>query len=89
MTDSWVNCSCGGRHWGAYGAAGLLLLDDDGRVLLQKRAGASQHGGTWGIPGGAKATGETDSGGGRERRAGGTGCRDARRARPTIVLLCR
>ncbi len=61
MTDSWVNCSCHRRHWGAYGAAGLLLLDGDGRVLLQKRAGASQHGGTWGIPGGAKAAGETDS----------------------------
>jgi len=58
MTDSWVNCSCHRRHWGAYGAAGLLLLDGDGRVLLQQRAPASQHGNTWGIPGGAKAAGE-------------------------------
>jgi len=59
--DRWVDCSCHGRHWGAYGAAGLLLLDGDGRVLLQQRAPASQHGGTWGIPGGAKAAGEADS----------------------------
>ncbi len=22
--DRWVNCSCHRRHWGAYGAAGLL-----------------------------------------------------------------
>jgi 8-oxo-dGTP diphosphatase len=30
--NTWVDCTCGQRHWGRYGAAGLLLVwrDDDG-----------------------------------------------------------
>ncbi|RZS77526.1 ADP-ribose pyrophosphatase YjhB (NUDIX family) [Motilibacter rhizosphaerae] len=56
--DGWVTCARGHRHWGRYGAAGLLLVAD-GRVLLQLRAEWSHHGGTWGIPGGALARGET------------------------------
>jgi 8-oxo-dGTP pyrophosphatase MutT (NUDIX family) len=55
--DGWVECSCGARHWGRYGAAGLLLLHD-GRVLMQHRAEWSHHGGTWGLPGGARASTE-------------------------------
>ncbi|MGB4779793.1 NUDIX domain-containing protein [Microbacterium sp.] len=43
--------------WGR-SAAGLLVADR-GRVLLQHRAAWVQHGGTWSIPGGALATGET------------------------------
>jgi len=51
--DGWVDCACGERHWGVVGAAGLLLFVA-GRVLLQHRATWSHHGGTWGIPGGAR-----------------------------------
>jgi 8-oxo-dGTP pyrophosphatase MutT (NUDIX family) len=56
--DGWTYCALGHKHWGIHGAAGLLLWDDD-RVLLQHRALWSHHGGTWGIPGGARNTGET------------------------------
>jgi len=46
-----------------YGAAGLLLRhqDDTGArwVLLQHRALWSHHGGTWGLPGGARESTET------------------------------
>ncbi|WP_028050975.1 NUDIX domain-containing protein [Cellulomonas sp. URHD0024] len=57
--DGWVECGCGLRHWGLFGAAGLLLVrrDDGGRataVVLQHRARWSHHGGTWGVPGGAR-----------------------------------
>lgn len=65
--DGWVDCSCGARHWGRFGAAGLLLAGttDDGEpaVVLQHRALWSHHGGTWGIPGGALAPGETPAAG--------------------------
>lgn len=56
--DGWVECICGQRHWGRYGAAGLLLVDGD-HVLLQHRAHWSHYGGTWGFPGGARFSGET------------------------------
>lgn len=56
--NGWVECARGHRHWGRHGAAGLLLhaVDDAGaaRVLLQHRAEWSHHGGTWGLPGGAR-----------------------------------
>lgn len=56
--DGWVRCSLGHRHWGRHGAAGLLVhtVDDAGvvRVLMQRRAVWSHHGGTWGAPGGAR-----------------------------------
>lgn len=56
--NGWVECGEGHAHWGLYGAAGLLLhsVDDAGlvRVLLQHRAAWSHHGGTWGLPGGAR-----------------------------------
>ena len=56
--DGWVECAQGHRHWGRFGAAGLLLhrLAPDGEteVLLQHRAEWSHHGGTWGLLGGAR-----------------------------------
>ncbi len=61
--DGWVRCAAGHRHWGRYGAAGLLLRhrspNDGARVLLQHRALWSHHGGTWGLPGGARDRDET------------------------------
>lgn len=56
--DGWVDCECGQRHWGRFGAAGLMLASPDGAVLLQHRAEWSHHGGTWGLPGGARASSE-------------------------------
>lgn len=60
--DGWTRCAAGHRHWGLHGAAGLLLRDrHDGvdRVVLQHRAWWSHHGGTWGVPGGARDSDET------------------------------
>lgn len=57
--DGWVSCACGQRHWGRYGAAGLLLADGEGQVVLQHRAPWSDHGGTWGVPGGARNADES------------------------------
>ena len=57
--DGWVQCSRGHRHWGVYGAAGLLLVAPGPLVLLQHRAQWSHHGGTWGIPGGARGSAES------------------------------
>lgn len=54
--DGWVMCTCGHRHWGLFGAAGLLLVRRDlgtPRVLLQLRAAWTHGGGTWALPGGA------------------------------------
>ncbi|MBW0135992.1 NUDIX hydrolase [Pseudonocardia abyssalis] len=56
--DGWTRCEQGHKHWGIYGAAGLLLWHGD-RVLLQHRALWSHHGGTWGILGGARNRDET------------------------------
>lgn len=61
--DGWVWCDLGHRHWGLFGAAGLLLRRPGAagvdEVLLQHRAGWSHHGGTWGLLGGARHSGET------------------------------
>lgn len=63
--DGWLNCACGHQHWGLNGAAGVLLARRDAstrqvsEVLLQHRAQWSAEGGTWGIPGGAIANGES------------------------------
>lgn len=64
--NGWVECGCGERHWGRFGAAGLLLFttgdrkpneailgSHDVRVLMQHRAAWSADGDTWGVPGGA------------------------------------
>jgi 8-oxo-dGTP diphosphatase len=56
--DGFVSCACGRRHWGRFGAAGLLVQRGD-EVLLQHRAGWSHEGGTWAVPGGALDTDET------------------------------
>lgn len=57
--DGWTFCALGHRHWGLHGAAGLLVRAPGPLVLLQHRAQWSHHGGTWGIPGGARGPGET------------------------------
>ncbi len=62
--DGWVRCGDGQQRWGRHGAAGLLLRAPgpdpaDPLVLLQLRVGWSHHGGTWGIPGGARDSHET------------------------------
>lgn len=56
--DGWVECNCGRRHWGLHGAAGLLVVRE-GTVLLQHRSPTSHNGNTWGLPGGARDSGET------------------------------
>lgn len=56
--DVWVD-GPQGRFWGANGAAGLLLIGPQDAVLLQLRSEWSHHGGTWGIPGGARKAGES------------------------------
>ncbi|PWG66174.1 Maf family protein [Bifidobacterium callitrichidarum] len=63
--DGWVDCACGRKHWGTNGASGILLARRDpstGKVMdvvMQHRAAWSAEGGTWGIPGGATADGES------------------------------
>lgn len=83
--DRWVDCRCGERHWGANGAAGLLLWRTDAatgqiQVLLQHRAPRSHHGDTWGLPGGA-LTGAEDAVSGALREAEEEACIDARGVR--------
>lgn len=56
--DTWVQAADGVRYWGKFGAAGLLAHDPARGILLQHRADWSHHGGTWGIPGGARHEGE-------------------------------
>jgi 8-oxo-dGTP diphosphatase len=56
--DGWVECTCGSKHWGLNGAAGLLIYRD-GAILLQHRAPWVHNGDTWGIPGGARDSHET------------------------------
>ncbi|NQX10679.1 NUDIX domain-containing protein [Microbacteriaceae bacterium VKM Ac-2855] len=59
LGDGWVEVGDGRRFWGRFGAAGLLLRDPDGRILLQHRASWSHFGDTWGLPGGARHPDET------------------------------
>ena len=49
----------GTRYWGKFGAAGLLACDRERGILLQHRVEWSHHGGTWGIPGGARHSDES------------------------------
>lgn len=56
--DAWVD-GPQGRYWGTNGAAGLLLAHPEAGILLQLRVGWSHFGGTWGLPGGARKSGET------------------------------
>ncbi|MBF6297785.1 NUDIX hydrolase [Nocardia amamiensis] len=61
--DGWSRGPDGLRHWGRFGAAGLLLraplADGGSAVLLQHRAPWSHQGGTWALPGGARDSHET------------------------------
>lgn len=69
--NGWVRCRFGHRHWGRFGAAGLVLArpgppngapDAAGaavQVLLQLRAAWTHEGGSWGVPGGARDSHET------------------------------
>jgi 8-oxo-dGTP diphosphatase len=61
--NGWAECGLGHRHWGSHGAAGLLAhaRDQVGQpcVLLLHRASWTQHGGTWGPPGGARDSHES------------------------------
>jgi len=51
--NGWARCALGHRHWGRYGAAGVLITDG-ARVMLQHRAAWTHEGGTWAVPGGAR-----------------------------------
>ncbi|MCZ2402056.1 NUDIX hydrolase [Paenarthrobacter sp. Z7-10] len=55
--DAWVEGERG-KFWGRFGAAGVLVHDLSRGILLQHRATWSDHGGTWGLPGGALHEGE-------------------------------
>ncbi|MCK9926873.1 NUDIX hydrolase [Frankia sp. Mgl5] len=60
--ERFVFCSRGCEHWGALGAAGVLLraaADGDPRYLLVLRHPRSHQGGTWALPGGALHPGES------------------------------
>ncbi|TDQ55439.1 NUDIX hydrolase [Actinorugispora endophytica] len=61
--DGWVVLPDGSRRWGLHGASGLLLHTLDsagtGQVLLQHRAAWTHQGDTWGLPGGARNSGES------------------------------
>lgn len=57
--DAWVEGPGGQRYWGRFGAAGLLAWHPEAGILLQHRAVWSHHGGTWGLPGGARKQGES------------------------------
>lgn len=58
--DAWVTADDGVRYWGRFGAAGLIAYDRSlDAVLLQHRVTWSDHGDTWGIPGGARHEGES------------------------------
>lgn len=56
--DGWAAGPGGIRVWGKFGAAGLFLVAGR-KVLLQHRAAWTNHGDTWGIPGGARDFTET------------------------------
>lgn len=57
--DAWVYGPDGGRFWGRFGAAGLLVHSRERGVLLQHRAVWSHFGDTWGLPGGARHENES------------------------------
>ncbi len=54
-------CRCGRLHYGQYGAAGLVLTNNNGEVLLARRSEFVHRPGTWAFPGGALEHGETDA----------------------------
>ncbi|MGN8551642.1 UNVERIFIED_CONTAM: NUDIX domain-containing protein [Microbacterium sp. SLM126] len=85
--DAWVVAPTGERYWGRFGAAGLLALDADRRVLLQHRVSWSHFGDTWALPGGARHEGESASDAALREAAEEAGVPDAAiRARVLSVL---
>lgn len=79
--NGWVRCDLGHRHWGRFGAAGLLLVDrrvtGEPVVLLQHRAAWTASGDTWGVPGGARDSHETPAEGALREACEETGIRAA------------
>lgn len=71
--DGWVHCELGHRHWGRFGAAGLLVVTPQRQVLMQHRAPWSHGGDTWGVPGGALHPGEDPADGARRETVEETG----------------
>jgi len=61
--DGWIQCRCGSKHWGKFGAAGILIfregLKGEREIFLQHRAPWVHNGDTWGIPGGARDSHES------------------------------
>lgn len=61
--NGWTRCGLGHRHWGRYGAAGLLVAAPDGSgsptVLLQQRSRWVSYSGSWAPPGGARDSHES------------------------------
>ena len=58
--DGWTRCARGHRHWGLFGAAGLLVVRNSD-VLLQLRSPHTHNGSTWSVPGGARDADESAS----------------------------
>ncbi|HYI53415.1 MAG TPA: NUDIX hydrolase [Microlunatus sp.] len=77
--NGWVQCDLGHRHWGRYGAAGLLIADHrrggEPWILLQHRAAWTASGNTWGIPGGARDSHESPAEGALREAGEETGIR--------------
>lgn len=75
--DAWVVAPTGERYWGRFGAAGLLAVDAERRVLLQHRVSWSHFGDTWALPGGARHEGESACDGALREAAEEAGVPDA------------
>jgi 8-oxo-dGTP pyrophosphatase MutT (NUDIX family) len=76
----------GARYWGRFGAAGLLAVDADQRVLLQHRVSWSHFGDTWALPGGARHEGESACDGALREAAEEAGVPDAS-IRPRLLSV--
>ena len=61
--DGWIQCRCGNKHWGKFGAAGMLIfregVNHEREMFLQLRAPWVHNGDTWGVPGGARDSHES------------------------------